>query len=392
VNADARFPGSLGATALQLAGQGQRCLLVTSALPGEGKTRIVAEMGRDLTADQAVSAILVDANPHHAALHEAFGLPRGRGLYELLDEVYGMDLAREDPDQFGLGDFLEILRAQRKSGELVVEGEGQHYAIDLAQGSIQSIAADVAGEERRVGELLVAAGRTSERDRDEALRIHHESGRRLGEVLTNLGRVQPAELAEALKEQASARLAQLLALRQPQCRFLERAEPLLPAAGGRAMAAGETSALDAFLFDRLNAYLRQPFLGSQIPSYFTDTPARNLKLLTAGHAAHEVLAPRQAPALKLLIARLRRLFDLVIIDAPAVDRSAVTTTLAELVDGVVLVVKTDVAPAQDVRRAAETLKRGGANVLGVLINQRNGSTREAAPVGLEVGRGTASPY
>jgi len=56
------------------------------------------------------------------------------------------------------------------------------------------------------------------------------------------------------------------------------------------------------------------------------------------------------------------------------------------------VVKTDVAPAQEVRRAAETLKRGGANVLGVLINQRNGSTREAAPVGLEVGRGTASPY
>jgi len=46
VSDETRFHGSLGATARQLAGQGQRCLLVTSALPSEGKTRIVADMGR----------------------------------------------------------------------------------------------------------------------------------------------------------------------------------------------------------------------------------------------------------------------------------------------------------------------------------------------------------
>ena len=42
----------------------------------------------------------------------------------LRGEVYWADLGRENPDQFGLGDWIEMLRAQRRTGDLEVKEDG----------------------------------------------------------------------------------------------------------------------------------------------------------------------------------------------------------------------------------------------------------------------------
>src|SRR5262249_37091873 len=103
-----------------LAARGVRRLLVTSPGSGGGKASVVAERGRALAENDQTSVVLVDADAYKPPLHRRFGLGIEYGLGELLEELYWVDLARETPDQFGIGDWLELLRAQRRSGELRV--------------------------------------------------------------------------------------------------------------------------------------------------------------------------------------------------------------------------------------------------------------------------------
>jgi capsular exopolysaccharide synthesis family protein len=62
----------------------QRVLVVTSAALGDGKTTVVARLGQSLAA-AGHDTLLVSADLRRPALHDRFGLPRVRGVRELLD-------------------------------------------------------------------------------------------------------------------------------------------------------------------------------------------------------------------------------------------------------------------------------------------------------------------
>src|SRR5262245_43139887 len=112
-----------------LAAKGVHRLLVTSAGSGEGKTSVVAELGRTLAESEQASVVLVDADAYNPTLHRRFGLGIEYGLGELLEELYWVNLAHETPAQFGLGDWLELLLAQRRSGELRVSDASHTFAV-----------------------------------------------------------------------------------------------------------------------------------------------------------------------------------------------------------------------------------------------------------------------
>lgn len=75
---------------------GSRVVLVTAALPGEGKTWVAAGLARSLATD-GFSVALVDCDLHRPAVHRMFDGPRGPGLTEyfagdtVLDEIIHED-------------------------------------------------------------------------------------------------------------------------------------------------------------------------------------------------------------------------------------------------------------------------------------------------------------
>ncbi|NJN64421.1 MAG: CpsD/CapB family tyrosine-protein kinase, partial [Acidobacteria bacterium] len=60
-----------------------RVMLVTSALPGEGKTTVCANLGRTLAAFGS-KVVLIDADLRRPRLHRAFKVPKDRGLANVL--------------------------------------------------------------------------------------------------------------------------------------------------------------------------------------------------------------------------------------------------------------------------------------------------------------------
>ena len=363
------YQHSLAAAVNELAAKGARRLLVTSCEPGEGKSSVTADLGLALARSGRDSVMLVDADQFKPTLHRGLGLPPARGLGDLLDEVYLLDIMQENPDQFGIGDWLEILRAQRRSGALTIQEGSNECSVHVLKGTICSIT-DGGADGVWLGEALVRAGRITTIQKDEALHIHEETGRPLDDVLKTVGFIEGTGIDAVVQDQAGQSIRRLIAFQRPECRFSEHADKHLPAAGGRPPAAVvESDGIDQLMNGRLRDYLRDPFLASQVPSYFSDTAQPNLKVLTGGTRTCDLQAPRFATPFKLMLDRLARAFDIVLIDAPPVSMTTAASALAAHVDGVLFVVKSDGAEVNSIRRAIEQLRRAGGNVLGVVLNQ-----------------------
>jgi len=369
---------SLAAMMEALAARGSRTILVTSPERGAGTSSFVETAGRALAASGRASVVLVDADALYPTLHQRFGVPCERGLGEALDELYGFDLSSEDASQFGVGDWLEILRAQGRTGQLDVCGDGRRFAIAIVRGQASSISCEAAPPATRIGERLLQRGRITREQRDLALRVHEETARPLGEVLSSLAFVESHDLVEVLQQQCVRRLVELIGLRSPECRFQEVADSHVCAAGAGRMELPATRGLERILRGRVLEYLKQPFLRSQTPSFVRDTSLPNLRVLTAGARPCDPAAPsRQAP-FGLLLDRLARAYDMVLVDAPAtgpVVRSSPTLPLAARADGVLLVVRSGAADLTAARDAVDELRRAGACMLGIVLNRAPQSAR-----------------
>lgn len=372
---------TLAATVGEHVQRGVKSLVVTSAGPGEGKSTITAGLARALARSGRMSVVVVDTDRYRPTIHTHFDLDHRRGLGELLQELYHLDIGRETPDQFGIGDWLEILQAQSRSGELlVVDGEEQ-FRLTLHKGHLRSIQMPTHVEDMRLGQLLLRDQRITETQRDSALALQRSSRRALGEVLYGLGYVSREDLGAVLTSQIRESLRRLLALRRPECRFAESADAWLPATSGQSAEAPDAPMSDLLgerVLDRLADYLKRPFLTNQIPSFLQDTPLGNLKVLTCGSMPYNLLEEQSFRPFTNLIERLGRVFDVVLLDTPPVAHASPAEALAGMADGTLLVVKADGYDIQIVQQAKAQLERARAQFLGVVLNHLD--VRHADPL------------
>jgi len=360
---------SLAATVHEHVHRGTRTIMVTSAGSGEGKSTITAGLGRALARSGRHSVCIIDTDRYRPTLHTHFKLDNKRGLGELLKELYHLDIGRETPGQFGVGDWLEILHAQSKSGELVVADGDQKFRLLIHKGRIRSVQMPNHHEDMRLGELLVRAARITGEQCESALRLQRTTARPLGEVLLELGYVDREVLSGVLTEQIRESLRRLLTLRRPECSFAETAEAYLPATSGQHAEPPMSDLVGERVLDKLADYLKRPFLTNQIPGFLLDTTLEKLKVLPSGSTPYSLQDEQYGNPFARLLERLSRMFDVVLLDAPPVALASPAEMLAGLVQGVIFVVKADGYDLQIVQQAKAQLDRAKPNFLGVVLNQ-----------------------
>lgn len=354
---------SLAATIHGFVSKGIRKLAITSGGPEEGKSTITAHLGRALAGSGRESVVLVDTDRVKPTLHQILGVDNSPGLGEFLKEVYQVEVGNGKPNQFGLGDWVELLRVQARTGRLLVAEDGQEFSILFRKGRISHIVWQQRPEDRRLGMLLVRAGRITEDQIGAALKLQQQTCEPLGDALCRLGHLEPADLESPLQSQHKDCLHKMFTLRKPEILFTETVEADHPSeirngTGG-----------DGLIVGRFKDYLKQPFLSGQIPSYLKDTDIPNLKVLTGGEAQFDLQDHTVLEQFGALLDKLAQRFDIVLIDSPPVALTSPAATLAMMADGVLWVVKSDGLDVAIIQQAKEQLVKAGANILGVVLNQ-----------------------
>lgn len=100
-------------------------------------------------------------------------------------------------------------------------------------------------------------------------------------------------------------------------------------------------------------------------------PMHNLKLLASGEVVSNPLAILDSPEMNQLIAKSRKGYDLVLIDAPPLPVTADILTLNKLVDGILFVSRSEVIEHESAELAQEILETIQDKVLGMVVNGVN---------------------
>ena len=241
------------------------------------------------------------------------GARPGRGLWELLHESYSCELVECRTRRFGLGDWLEILGTQGRTGELLVHEGDELFRFRLAQGMIRGFECP-----------------------------SHEGDHQLPE--------------KALLARVRENIVRRLDRPHPEFGFI--GDPDAPRTAGRE----EESDLDGLFRRRLGDRMAYPYLTDRIEAHVTETALPHLRLLAAG--ARPILLNSLRRPLGFLLDRLSRSFGVVLIDA-LLATGATAEMLAGLTDSVVLVARREGIRSAGVRRAVEELRRRGATMIAV---------------------------
>ncbi|ELS03004.1 capsular exopolysaccharide biosynthesis protein [Xenococcus sp. PCC 7305] len=100
----------------------------------------------------------------------------------------------------------------------------------------------------------------------------------------------------------------------------------------------------------------------------TQQPMPNMDLLTSGEIISNPLSLLDSLEMSELVAKARREYDLILIDAPPLPVTADVLTLSKLVDGIMFVSRPGVVEHESAELAQETLISTGQKVLGMVIN------------------------
>lgn len=97
-------------------------------------------------------------------------------------------------------------------------------------------------------------------------------------------------------------------------------------------------------------------------------PMPKLSLLTSGVVESNPLALLDSAEISDFIARSRREYDLILIDAPPLAVTADVLTLSKLVDGILFVTRPGIVEQESAELAQEALATTGQKILGMVIN------------------------
>jgi Mrp family chromosome partitioning ATPase len=304
------------------AGEKPKVLLVTSAIPGEGKSTMAANLARTL-AFAGARVLLVDADLRRGLLHELFGVAQAPGLADLL--ANGGDLSQYvipiplGPEVSG--------QSAAASGQSPV-GSGQSPAASGQPADSQPLAAPKSDE----------GGSTLNSDPSPPT-AHRPPPTTASE---GRGEVDPKPSASSPLSAGGEGRGEV----DPKPSTLN---PLSAGGEGR----GE-----------VDPKLTSP--NSQLPS----SPG-GLWLLPRGQSPHNAGELLLGPECDRFLARARQEYDRVIIDSIPVFAADDTTSLAPRTDGVIFVVRNSFASTRTVRSALELLYDRQAMVLGLVYNRAN---------------------
>jgi capsular exopolysaccharide synthesis family protein len=98
--------------------------------------------------------------------------------------------------------------------------------------------------------------------------------------------------------------------------------------------------------------------------------APNLDIITSGYSVVNPINVLDAPVMKFLLEKARQKYDLVLIDAPALEKVKDAVILAGISDGVVVALNEGQTRRQVAKSALDTLNKDRTRLFGVVLNNR----------------------
>ncbi len=338
-----------------------RSILVTSAGVGEGKTTTAANLA--YTISQAGRTVLaIDGDLRRPTLSTIYDMPASIGLTGLLAKVFSKRIGELDPGSASLFDVLHLVRFQKRSGRLLVQDDSDQVELFFLDGRLVDLNWLTRPPEKKLAAVLKENEHLAPDRVDLAVKRQQDTGGRLGLVIAGMGLMNEAELKGILTIHVMEVLNKVVAMKYARRTFTD-------------MPQGEVDSGTADLVDLVELYGRSVAGREEMPLIdgFIRQEIRqvddNYYLLPAGPIPPNPTEILGSARMDFLFDRLKKMFEVLVVDSPPLLPASDALVLAPRMDGVLLVVKPGLLDREMVARSVDQLRNAKANLLGVVLNQ-----------------------
>ena len=337
-------------------------LIITSSLPGEGKTNTVANLAYTI-AQTGKSVLMVDADLRKPGLSSRFGVKKATGFSNIITDILGRHINSGAVADYSLKDLMKLTSLQQRTCILTITDGINEADLFFLKGELVDVYWKNRPDSQKLANTLIQEGLLTENEASLALEHQEKSIRRLGSVILTLGLVEVKDLSRILSVQLIEAFRVVAGMEDATFTVRTITE----------------EEIHMFFLGTLNiSQLSNEFLSSgepysyikkEVESNILETQEKNLYLLPSGsippNPSELIGSPRTSYLLKLL----KNKFDLVIVDSSPIISASDVLLIAPQVDGVVLVIQVGETSQALVKDAAQQLHKTKANVLGVMLNR-----------------------
>lgn len=344
-------------------------LVVTSSVPGEGKTTTVANLAYTM-AQAGKSVLMIDADLRKPGLSSRFGVQKATGFSNLIADVLGVHITQGKVADYGLKDLLKLHSLQQRTCVLNITDGKNQCELYFLKGDLVDVYWKNRPENQKLASTLVREQLLTENEARLALGHQKKSVRRLGAVLLTLGLVEARELTKILSMQMIEAFRVVTEMADGTFRVQSITEDEI-----KSFMLGEID-ISQISNEFLAIESTPGFIKRSIDSAIMETEEKNLFLLPSGSIPPNPSELIGSPRTSYLLTLLERKFDVIIVDSSPIIPASDVLMLSPQLDGVVFVVQSGKTSRKIVKDASQQLQNAHANVLGVILNQADMSKGE----------------
>jgi len=337
-----------------------KSILITSSSPSEGKSTTAANLALAL-AMSGERVLLIDSDLRRPSIYKLFNLDREKGLTNILVDLFDTGLTEGTLGEYGLGDIINLISIQGKSGVLMVSDYTENFQLSFKNGELIDTRWQNRPEEERLASILVTGQKLTEDQKEKVLRQQANCRERLGSLLLNMNLIKPEDLQGPLTLHFSSIINRIFSLTKGHFKFqdnyTQKADTLNYINGNFPS------------WQKAGSDQATPFLEKNIFSIIKNGPSENLKILTSGPLPSNPSELLNSRRMKTLMLILKGRFDYILLDSPPVNSVTDASILASLVNGVIQVVYVGHSSSKATRRAKQQLDSVGATIFGVVLNR-----------------------
>jgi len=339
-----------------------RSILVTSTVEKEGKTNVAANLGYTIAQTER-RVLLMDCDLRRPYLSPLLAETGGRGVSELMTEVFGIHLSRGSLEDYSVGDLILLARLQKRSARLDLENEKTQAVIFFENGKMADIYWKNRPNSKRLASTLVRENLLTEKQAGLALSHQKKSVHQLGYILQTMGLVSKKDLSRVLSVQIIEAIREVCAM--------ESGEFVFSPPGRESVRSASIQNMDLEkLFDEFNTgETPNKYCHAAIESAILPTEAENLYVLASGSAPANPAEMVGSRRMAYLIDYLKTRFDFIIIDTPPVTPASDALILAPMVDGTLFVIKSGHTDRKIIQNAVDQFTAAKQPIIGLVLNQ-----------------------
>lgn len=331
-----------------------------SAVPGEGKTTILANTAKRFS-QAGFNVLMIDADYLQPSLHTLFEVDNANGLAEGIERFLSTDITGGSLTEFSIDDLFTLVSMKKLSGKLEVIHDDQASLVLFDRGSFVHIQSQPDLSEESIGHILVKRSLISDNQLREAVEIRRNTGKPLDHVLVHEGFLTTDALHKPYKMYREEQLEKLFGVSRGEFHFhpkdtdrddsvrMRYADDYVP------------------LTQNLGRITENPAFDRAIsPSIITI--GDSLSLLPAGRASARIGGVLFGSVLSKCLQILQKRFDVLLVDTAPLLGMPHMPIYASFPHEIIFVIKAGNLHAKSISDAISTLKRDNTNILGAVLN------------------------